>query len=89
MNNALAGIRQARSFIAGLLIGLSIVIPVLAMTGASRGDGQILWILTAPVVIGFALALQIVVTRGPRRRRLAEALARILPAGFTALGHEQ
>jgi len=69
MKNPLSKFRVAGSYIAGLLIGLAIVIPVFAVTAAQPGDWQMLWVFGAPVVLGLGLLLQLVVTTRPRHRR--------------------
>ncbi len=69
MNNFLSKFREAGSFIAGLLIGLAIVVPVFAMTAAQPGDWQRLWVFGAPIVLALGLVLQVVVTTRPRPRR--------------------
>lgn len=72
MKNFLSKFREAGSFIAGLLIGLAIVVPVFAMTAAQPGDWQRLWVFGAPIVLALGLVLQVVVTTKPRPRRTTE-----------------
>lgn len=62
MRTYLAGFRQARSFIAGTLIGLSIVLLVLAVMGASTLHWQILLVLSSPAIFAAGITLQTVVT---------------------------
>jgi Na+/melibiose symporter-like transporter len=69
MNSLLAGFWKAGSVIAGLLIGLSMVVPVFAMTGADPGTWQQIWVFGALVILALGLALQVVVTTKPRHRR--------------------
>jgi hypothetical protein len=69
MKNFPSKFRGAGSYIAGLLIGLSILIPVFAITAAQPGDGQRLWIFGASIALGLGLLLQLVVTTKSRHRR--------------------
>jgi formate/nitrite transporter FocA (FNT family) len=68
MNNSVARFREAGSFIAGLLIGLSIVFAVFATTVADPSDWQMLWVLCAAIIFALGLALQVVATIKPRQR---------------------
>jgi len=61
--NHLTGFRDTGSFIAGLLIGVSFVITVFAMTVADPGRGQMVGVIIAPLVLALGLVLQVVVTR--------------------------
>lgn len=54
MTNSLARFREAGSFIAGLLIGLSIVVFVFAKMVADPGAGQLSWVFGAPVSLVYA-----------------------------------
>jgi len=54
--------RDAGSFIAGILIGLSIMTPVFALTVATLTDWQMLLLLGAPVFLGLGIALQVIIT---------------------------
>ena len=89
MNNSLARFREAASFIAGLLIGLSIVVPVFAMMVADPGVWQTLSFFGAPIILALGLALQIVVTSKPRHQRATAAELEALPIGFMELSHER
>ena len=62
MKTALATFREARSFIAGSLIGLSIMLAIFAMLVVNPSDWQMLWICGAPIILAAGLALQVVVT---------------------------
>jgi len=79
MKTFLSNVREAGSFIAGLLIGLAIVVPVFAMTAAQPGDWQRLWIYGAPIVLALGLVLQVVATAKPRRRRTPEPVDAAVP----------
>jgi len=81
MKNLLAIFREAGSFIAGLLIGLSIVVFVFAMMVADPSDQQALWgVFGAPIILAAGLTLQVVVTTPARRRRsLASWIHRVEP----------
>ena len=61
----LEAFRQAGSFVAGLLIGLSIVVAVFAMMVASPSDSQTLWIFGAPIILALGIALLVAVTTRP------------------------
>jgi uncharacterized membrane protein (UPF0136 family) len=89
MNNSLARFREAGSFIAGLLIGLSIVVAVFAMTVADPDDWQTSWALGAPIILVLGFALQVVVTTKPTHRRMTAPKLGTLPIGFTELSHER
>lgn len=69
MTNPLARVPDAASFVAGLLIGLAILIPVFAMMVAEPDDWQALWIFGAPTILALGFALQAVVTARPRHPR--------------------
>jgi formate/nitrite transporter FocA (FNT family) len=64
----LTSLRDAGSFIAGLLIGLSLVTAVFAMTVVETGRGQMVAIIIAPLVLALGLVLQVVMTRPSPRR---------------------
>ena len=89
MKNSVARFRDAGSFIAGLLIGLSILVPVFATMVADASDWQTLWVFGAPVILALGLTLQLVVTSKPRHRRTAAQELGALPIGFMELSHER
>ena len=90
MRNPLAIFREARSFIAGLLIGLSVVVFVFAMMVVDPSDRQALWgIFGAPIILAAGLTLQVVVTTTARRRRTTAPELGALPTGFIELSHER
>jgi formate/nitrite transporter FocA (FNT family) len=66
-----AVIREAVSFVAGLLVGLSIVLAVFAMMVGDSVHWPALWLLPPLVALAFGLALQfvVVVARGGSRQR--------------------
>jgi hypothetical protein len=66
MKTSLARFREAGSFIAGVLIGLSILAPVFAMMVVDAGAS---WVFGALIVLALGLALQVVATTKPRHRR--------------------
>jgi NO-binding membrane sensor protein with MHYT domain len=83
MKNAQARFREAGSFIAGFLIGLSIVVGMCAMTVADPSDWQnILWVFGALIVLALGLALQVVATTKPRYRRPLDPELGALPIRF-------
>jgi formate/nitrite transporter FocA (FNT family) len=59
--NRHAGVREAASFVAGLLVGLSIVLAVFAMMVGDSVQWPALWLLPPLVASAFGLALQFVV----------------------------
>jgi multisubunit Na+/H+ antiporter MnhB subunit len=64
-----AGFRQVGSLIAGVLIGLSMVIIacMFTMTAAESSHSQILLALGASIVFAVGVMLQIVMTAAPRQ----------------------
>ena len=86
MKNALAKCREACSFIAGLLIGVSIVVLVIVMTASDHDGWKALEIFGA-LVLALGLALQVIVTAKPQRPPSAGAGS--LAARFMELVHER
>ena len=82
MKNPLARFQQAGSFTAGLLIGVSIMIPMFAMLVTNLGDGQMFWIIGALIVLALGLKLQAVLTGKSRHRRKIAPDLGVLPVGF-------
>ena len=62
MKKALGRFRDAGSFIAGILIGLSIVVPVIALTGANTTTWQTFLVFGAPIILALGITLQAVLT---------------------------
>ena len=62
MTNSLARSREGGSFIAGILIGLSIMVPVFALMGAHPTDWQTFLVFGAPIVLALGITLQAVIT---------------------------
>jgi len=62
MKKALRRFRDAGSFLAGILVGLSIVVPVIALTGANTTTWQAFLVLGAPIVLALGITLQAVLT---------------------------
>ena len=81
--------REAVSFVAGVLIGLSIVVVVFAMIVASPSDSQTLWIFGGMILLAFGITLQVVVMTEPGRRRTAHPELGMSPIGFLPLFHER
>lgn len=73
MKEALAGFRTAGSFIAGILLGVSIVVLVIALTGANTMDGQTFLAFGAPIILALGITLQAVVTAKSRRAHAVNA----------------
>ena len=82
MKNPLAGFWQAGSFIAGLVIGISIMIPMFAMMLTNPGDWQMIWLLGALIVFAIGLKLQALITIKPRYRRTMAPELGVLPVRF-------
>jgi hypothetical protein len=68
MTNLLARFQQAGSFIAGLLIGISIMIPMVAMMVTNLGDWEMHWLLGALIVLVVGLKLQFALIKPSRPR---------------------
>lgn len=62
MKKALGRFRDAGSFIAGILVGLSIVVPVIALTGADTTTWRAFLVLGAPIVLALGITLQPLLT---------------------------
>ena len=90
MKNPLAICRKASSFIAGLLIGLSLVVFVFAMMVVDPSDWQaLLGFFGASIILALGLTLQVVLTIKPRLRRTISPELGVLPARFVELKLEQ
>ena len=87
MKNSLATFREVSSFIAGLLIGLSMVILVFAMTVANPGTWQALWVFATPVILALGLTLWVLGNAKPRRRRTTQPESGALPIRLMDLSH--
>ena len=85
MTTHLARCRQSGSFIAGLLIGVSIVFATFAATEADSGAWQTLLALGAPVILLLGLALQVLVTSKPRRGLATSTKRRVVRRGLAAI----
>ena len=69
MKNSQARFRDAGSFIAGMLIGMSIMVPVLALMVVNLTDWQILLLLGAPIILALGITLQVIITAKVRHLR--------------------
>jgi hypothetical protein len=87
MKNSMARLRGTSSFVAGLLIGLSIVAAGFAMMAANSGEWKAMWLFGAPVILALGLTLQVVVTTKPRGQRTIDS--EHVPMEFTEQIHEQ
>jgi len=85
MKNSATVLREAGSFIAGLLIGVSIAVPITAMLVAEPDDWQILWVFYAVIILALGLALHVLVTIKPARTTEARLIA--LPVEAMELSH--
>jgi hypothetical protein len=82
LKNTLATFTDAGSFAAGLLIGVSILIPVFAMMVAEPGEWQALWLFGAPTVLALGFLLQAVVIARLRHVRTDSAKLQALRIRF-------
>ena len=69
MKKTLASLRATGSFIAGILLGVSIVVLVIASTGANTTGGQTFLAFAAPIILAVGITLQSVLTAKSRRTR--------------------
>ena len=63
MRTSTAGFREAGSFIAGVLIGLSMVVMVFAMMAVETNHLQVFFAFGWPIVLVLGIMLQIVISR--------------------------
>ena len=89
MKNPLARFRQAGSFVAGLFIGLSIVVTVFAKMVASPSDWQTFLVFGAPIILALGITLQVVITATSRHRRTIDTKLGAFPSRLMELIHEQ
>jgi hypothetical protein len=61
-----ARFRETGSFIADILIGVSIVVLVFASIGANMSDWQTLLVFGSPIIFILGVTLQVVTTAKPR-----------------------
>jgi hypothetical protein len=69
MKNFLARFRDAGSFLAGLLIGMSVMAPVFGLTVANLTDWQMLLLFGAPIILALGITLQVIITAKVRHLR--------------------
>jgi len=60
MKNSMTRFREAGSFVAGILIGLSIMVAVFAMMVVNSGGWQMSWVFGAPILLALGLTLFVV-----------------------------
>jgi Na+/melibiose symporter-like transporter len=89
VKNALARFWQAGSFVAGLLIGIAIMMPMFAMMLTNPGDWQLAWVLGALVVLVIGLKLKALNTVKPRHLRTIALELGVLPVRFVELKLER
>jgi preprotein translocase subunit SecY len=89
MKNRLARFRQAGSFIAGLFIGLSIVVPVFAIMVTNPSDWQTFLVFGAAIILAVGITLQVVITARPRHGRTIDTKLGAFPIRLMELIHEQ
>jgi hypothetical protein len=71
MKSPLEGFRDTVSFIAGILIGASIMVLVSAGMAVDLTGWQVLLFLGASVILAVGVTLQVVITAKARHRRAA------------------
>lgn len=69
MKISLVSLRDAGSFFAGILIGLSIMVPVFALTVVNLTYWQTLLLFGAPMILALGIALQAIITAKARHLR--------------------
>lgn len=69
MKRALTKFWECGSFIAGILVGLSIVLPVIALTGVTPTHWQTFLLFETPMILVLGITLQAVITTKPHHRR--------------------
>lgn len=69
MKNSLASLQDAGCFFAGVLIGLSIMVPVFALMVVNPTNWQMLLLFAAPVILTLGIALQAIITAKARHLR--------------------
>jgi hypothetical protein len=62
MKNSLARFRDAGSFIAGIFIGMSIMVPMFALMVVNLTDWQMLLLFAAPIILALGITLQVIIT---------------------------
>ena len=85
MKSSLARFRQSGSFIAGSLIGLSVVLATFAVTDADANARQSFLVFGAPVVLVFGLMLQMLATAKSRRGIAPSAERTAFPSGMVSI----
>lgn len=82
--------RDTGSLIAGLLIGVAIVVPVFAMTIADLGNTETVWVIVAPIIVlAVGVMLQAAVTSPRRPRTNDPCLLAVSRLAMIALGDQQ
>ena len=68
VKKALTKFRECGSFTAGILVGLSIVVPVIALTGVTPTDWQTFLLFETPMILVLGITLQAVITTRPHHQ---------------------
>jgi hypothetical protein len=84
MKNPLTRFRHASGFVAGLLIGLSIMIPLSAMTVTTPSDWQTVWVFGSFITLALGLRLRALIIT-PRHRRTIDSGPGVFPFRFMRL----
>ena len=89
MKRSRAAFRNVGSFIAGILVGLSLGVAAFAMMDVFPDEWQTLPVFGAFIILALGIALQIVATYRPRPRRRTDLALGALPTPLVALNHER
>jgi hypothetical protein len=76
MAKLVARFRQSGSFVAGIVIGISIIVAMFAVADNRPGRWPTILAFAAPVILLMGIALQARIVSGPRRRLRAAPEAR-------------
>jgi hypothetical protein len=69
LKNSPANLRDAGSFLAGLLIGVSLMVPVFALIVANLSRWQTFLLFAAPIILALGITLQAIITAKARHQR--------------------
>jgi formate/nitrite transporter FocA (FNT family) len=67
VKHSLLNFPHTGSFVAGLLIGLSIVVPVVTTMGTNPADWLMYLVFAAPVIFALGLVFQVIITSAARQ----------------------
>jgi hypothetical protein len=69
LTNSPANLRDAGSFLAGVLIGVSLMVPVFALIVVNFSHWQAFLLFGAPILLALGITLQAVITAKARHQR--------------------